>query len=548
MNYCKNPVFMLGLMTICFCCGNYIFPANVLGAISPLVSALPSVSVGVSTPVRLAEDSFGNFYLTDPRGGGVLKFDNAGNLLQKMSTLKNVFGIAIAKNGDLLVSQGTDVAVLNASTGAVISRFGTFTGSNGIAVDSIGTIYVTDSLNSCVQVFSAAYAPVITGVAAAGKPANSFGTFGKASGQFLSPTGISYEKISNQLAIVDTLFGKVKIYSTTGIYQTSIGSFGAGPLQFTAPQSIAFEYTPDDKTLSRIYVVDSFQSNVQVIDAATGVFLSYIGGYGLAGGELVTPGDLLFDRFDTLNNRLLVANGNGSLALFSIDMITGKCGTANNGSFTVAPSDNLCKNGNVKNFTGNGPWNWNCAGQNGGTTATCSAQLSTHKATVTIIAGNGGSGSVTSSPAGINCLSGSCSSNFIADSKVLLMARSNTDSTFSGWSGDCANSGVADCTVSMTVDRNAAATFTINPYARVNGAVFGTLTKAYEAIGINSTGVIEAQAHTFIENLLFSRGSAVTLRGGFDSGYNAVRTGYTVIKGTLKINSGRLVVDRLVIR
>jgi len=543
MDYCSKTISVLGLALSVFLC---TIPVH--GAVAPLVSSLPPVTDGVSTPVRLATDSSGNIYVTDPRGGGILKYDGAGNLLQTISTLKNVFGIAIAKNGDLLVSQGASVAVINKTTGALLSQFGTFTGSNGIAVDSIGNIYVTDSLSSCIQVFNSAYAPVSTGVAAPGKPANSFGSVGRAIGQFVRPTGISYEKLSNQLAIVDTLAGQVQFYSTTGIYQSSIGSFGSGPLKFTAPQAIAFEYTKDDKTLSRIYIADSFQSTVQVIDAASRAFLSYIGSYGVAGGELVNPGDLLYDRFDQLNNRLFVANGTGNLSLYSIDMITGTCGTANNGIFTVAPTSNLCRNGSVTNFSGSGPWSWSCAGQNGGATATCSASSPMYLATINIVSSNGGSGSVTSNPGGINCLGGSCSANFAAGSSVTLMARANTGSTFAGWSGSCASAGTGtgDCTVSMTAVRSATATFGLIPKARVNGTPFGTIASAYATI--NNSGIIEAQAITFIENLILNNGSTVTMKGGYDPAFSSVRTGYTVLDGTLTIGSGSLVVDQLVIQ
>ena len=545
MVHCNKIVSILGL-AIFILLGTAPLPTKAHSATAPLVSALPSVTDGVSTPVRLTTDSSGNIYVTDPRGGGILMYDSAGNLLQKFSTLNNVFGIAIAQNGDLLVSQGTSVAVLNKTSGALSAQFGTFIGSNGIAVDSTGTIYVTDSLDSCVQVFNAAYSPVSTGVAAAGKPANSFGTSGQSTGQFISPTGISYEKISNQLAIVDTLVGQIQYYSTTGVYQSSIGSFGAGPLKFTSPQGIAFEYSQDGNTLSRIYVVDSFQSNVQVIDAASGVFLSYIGSYGLASGELVTPGDVLFDRFDPLNNRLFVSNGAGVLTLFSIDMITGICGSANNGIFTVVPTANLCKNGSVTNFSGTGPWNWSCSGQNGGTTATCSATILTHKATVSITAVNGGSGSVTSSPGGINCLSGVCSADFAAVNTVILMPLANADSTFVGWSGDCSSFGTGNCSISMSADHNATATFDLIPKARVNSSPFGNISSAYATINIS--GIIDAQALTFNENLLLNRGSAVTLHGGYDPAYSSVRSGYTVLNGTLTIRSGSLAVDRLIIK
>jgi len=285
---------------------------------SPVVSTLSAITEGVSTPVRAASDPLGNIYVTDPRGGGVLKYNHAGRLLRKI-TASTPMGIAVASNGDLLVSQGNTIAVINPATETIASTFGTFTKANGIAVDSNGFIYVTDSLNNCVQVFNSSYAPSATGIAAPGKPQNSFGTKGTQNGQFLQPTGITYEKISNQLAVVDTLNGRVQFFSTAGVFQKIIGSFGAGPLKFTSPQAVAFEYTNNERTLSRIYVVDSFQSNVQVIDGATASFIRYIGSYGLTGGKLVTPGDVMLDRFDPLNKRLIITNGSGALTLFGID-------------------------------------------------------------------------------------------------------------------------------------------------------------------------------------------------------------------------------------
>ena len=55
--------------------------------------------------------------------------------------------------------------------------------------------------------------------------------------------------------------------------------------------------------------------------------------------------------------------------------VNGACGSANGGSFTSAPTTNLCSVGTPSSVTGSGPWNWTCAGSNGGTTASCSASL-----------------------------------------------------------------------------------------------------------------------------------------------------------------------------
>lgn len=318
MTQCSAIIRTIGRMSVSFL-WLAIVNGAAHGAIAPVVSSLSSITEGVSTPVRLASDPLGNIYVTDPRGGGVLKFSSAGVLQKNMPTLQKPLGVAIAQNGDLLVSQGTSVAVLNKTSGVQTAQFGTFGKANGIAVDKTGAIYVTDSINNCVQVFTAGYAPSSTGVAAAGKPANSFGTTGQQNGQFMQPTGISYEKLSNQLAVVDTLNGRVQFFSTGGVYQKTIGTLGSGPLQFTSPQSVSFEYTKDDTTLQRMYVVDAFQSNVQVVDAASGGFLRYIGSYGLSSGRLIVPADAIFDRFDSLNTRLIVSNGSGSLAMFGID-------------------------------------------------------------------------------------------------------------------------------------------------------------------------------------------------------------------------------------
>ncbi len=56
--------------------------------------------------------------------------------------------------------------------------------------------------------------------------------------------------------------------------------------------------------------------------------------------------------------------------------INGSCGSANLGTFAIAPSGAaLCNAGNATIVTGIGPWTWTCQGINGGTNASCSAQL-----------------------------------------------------------------------------------------------------------------------------------------------------------------------------
>ncbi|MGO9021947.1 MAG: hypothetical protein ACLQVJ_26715 [Syntrophobacteraceae bacterium] len=70
------------------------------------------------------------------------------------------------------------------------------------------------------------------------------------------------------------------------------------------------------------------------------------------------------------------SNG-GAPANCSADLeVIGACGAANKSSYYAQPSSSdLCTGGTASKVTGKGPWNWSCAGSNGGSTAKCSAEL-----------------------------------------------------------------------------------------------------------------------------------------------------------------------------
>lgn len=68
-----------------------------------------------------------------------------------------------------------------------------------------------------------------------------------------------------------------------------------------------------------------------------------------------------------------------------------------------------------------------------------------------------GTGTVTSSPAGINC-GATCNANFSASGSVTLTASPTAGQTFAGWTGACTNA-TGTCTVSMTSARSVTATF-----------------------------------------------------------------------------------------
>ncbi len=128
-----------------------------------------------------------------------------------------------------------------------------------------------------------------------------------------------------------------------------------------------------------------------------------------------------------------------------------------------------------------------------------------------------GHGTVTSSPAGIDCFPG-CGSEgaeFLDGSVVMLHAAADADSTFDGWTGCDAEPG-GDCEVTMSEAREVEAEFNEVPQATltlVKGghAEGGTVTSS--PAGIDCGPACEAEAAEFDE------GETVTLTAAAEEGY-----------------------------
>jgi hypothetical protein len=105
---------------------------------------------------------------------------------------------------------------------------------------------------------------------------------------------------------------------------------------------------------------------------------------------------------------------------------------------------------------------WSCNGSNGGTNASCSLPIGATASTFTLTVNKTGTGqgTITSSPAGINCGS-DCSEVLGQGTSVTLTATPAGDSTFSGWSGGGC-SGTGNCTVTMNTNTVVTANFNLS--------------------------------------------------------------------------------------
>jgi List-Bact-rpt repeat protein len=128
--------------------------------------------------------------------------------------------------------------------------------------------------------------------------------------------------------------------------------------------------------------------------------------------------------------------------------------------------------------------------------------------TLTVSKSGAGSGTVSSSPAGINC-GASCSTSYVIGTQVTLTATPAAGSTFTGWTGGgCAGTGT--CVVTMNADTTVTAGFVVQSFAlTVNRSGNGTGTVTSAPTGINCGATCSTS---------FSFGTQVTLTASAATG------------------------------
>jgi hypothetical protein len=175
-------------------------------------------------------------------------------------------------------------------------------------------------------------------------------------------------------------------------------------------------------------------------------------------------------------------------------------------------------------FTG---WSGACTGAgtcavivDGAKSVTATFALQTY--TLTVDKSGTGSGTVTSSPSGLNCGS-ICSGTYNYNTSVTLTAAAATGSTFTGWSGACTGTGT--CTVTMSAARSVTATFDVSApttYAVTvskSGTGSGTLTSSPTGINCGPTCIASFNAGTTVTL------AAAPASGSTFSGWSGACTG-----------------------
>jgi len=159
-----------------------------------------------------------------------------------------------------------------------------------------------------------------------------------------------------------------------------------------------------------------------------------------------------------------------------------------------------------------------------------------------------GNGIVTSTPQGIAC-NANCSSTFPLATPITLHPEASQYSLFAGWTnGAC--SGIADCLLTLNSDTSVTAVFNYDTAHQVSignstHTYYSTIQDAYNAVPNND--IIRLWSNIYTENLVCDRSIDVTLSGGYDSSYANI-TGDAVIRGTVSIRNGKVMVNNGVLR
>lgn len=258
---------------------------------------------------RIADASYftGDYYITDPKIGSLFIYDASLVLKAEIKGLDKPLGVAVDSQGYILVgNNGRDnIEVYDPANGSLVTVFaeGLVKMPTAITLDSVGNIYVTDSLSNSVQVFDAAF--------------NLIRVIGKSSARGALHFPTDTEIVGNmEVFVADQVNNRIQVYDLDGKWLRSITFDGTpgencnwmtgvceipGAPPFTRLQAL------ETDSLGRLHVLDNFAAKVLIFDPDSGEFLASYGEYGLEAGFLRVPMDVLV--LD--NGTAIVTSGDG---------------------------------------------------------------------------------------------------------------------------------------------------------------------------------------------------------------------------------------------
>jgi DNA-binding beta-propeller fold protein YncE len=213
-------------------------------------------------PVGIALDSDERLYVVEQEKKGVSVFGRDGKHIRFIThpSVERPAGIAIDRGrgriyvADTAHSRSVEHTVkIFDMSGQLVGRLGHDRGEapgqflfpTYVTVDQAGNVYVTDTLNSRVQMFSPD-----------GRYVKSFGQRGNAWGMFDKPKGVALDSFGN-VYVADSGWSNVQIFNPTGQILLFFGGRGPIPGMLKNPTAIAID------AQNQIYVADYLNHRIE---------------------------------------------------------------------------------------------------------------------------------------------------------------------------------------------------------------------------------------------------------------------------------------------
>ncbi|MDQ3903560.1 MAG: PQQ-dependent sugar dehydrogenase [Thermoproteota archaeon] len=116
---------------------------------------------------------------------------------------------------------------------------------SSIAVDQQGNVYVADTDNNRIQVFSGN-----------GTSLAKWGSYGSTNGTLKSPQGIAVDPSSGKVYVADTANNRIQVFSGNGTFLAKWGGYGRNEGQMRSPEGIAVDQQ------GNVYVADTANNRI----------------------------------------------------------------------------------------------------------------------------------------------------------------------------------------------------------------------------------------------------------------------------------------------
>ena len=464
--------------------GSFAYVANYGSATVSVIATATNAVVG--SPITVGSDPVG--VVVTPDGNFVYVANDASATVSVIATATNTvtttirvgsnpLGVAIAPDGSTVyvASYGTDsVYVIATASNTVTTTIPVGSLSTGVAVTPDGsTLYVTNEGGTTVSVIATATNTVV------GSPI----TVGS------NPYGVSVTPDGSQAYVANLNSNTVSVIATASNTVTATIPVGVNPFGFGAFMSPAATLTVAEngsgtgQVTSSPAGIDCGNGNnacavpfalgtivtLTAIPAAGSVFAGWSGGCSGTASCVVTLNAAVSvtATFTQTYGLTVLEGGTGTGQVTSrpsgIDCsaTSNTCSASFNSGTSVTLTASAAAGSSFAGWSGGG-----CVGTgtcqvtlNGDTTVTATFAVIPSYMLSVVPSGNG-SGTVTSSPSGINC-GATCNASFTSGTQVTLTAAAGSNSTFAGWSGGGCG-GTASCVVTMSVAVSVTATFVQN--------------------------------------------------------------------------------------